>query len=278
MAKLDGRVALITGGARGQGRSHALTLAREGADIVVCDIAEQLETVPYAMSTQEDLDETVALVEDLDRRCVAVKADVRDGGQMQEVVDRAISEYGKIDILLANAGIFTFSTIAKMSDEAWRETIDTNLTGVFNAMRAVVPHMVEQTYGRIVATSSMAGRVGFPNVGHYVATKWGVIGLVKSLAMEVAANGITVNAVCPTGVDTDMIQNEAAYKLFLPDKENPTREDAAGAFAALNAQPIPWVEAQDVSNAILFLVSDDARYITSEAIHVAAGQNASNAV
>lgn len=278
MAKLDGKVALITGGARGQGRSHALTLAREGADIIVCDIAEQMETVPYPMAAQEDLDKTVALVEDLDRRCVAVKADVRDGGEMQGVVDRAISEYGKIDILLANAGIFTFSTIAEMSDQAWRETIDTNLTGVFNSMRAVVPHMVEQNYGRIVATSSMAGRVGFPNIGHYVATKWGVIGLAKSLAMEVASNGITVNAVCPTGVDTDMIQNEAAYRLFLPDAENPTREDAAGAFQALNAIPVPWVEPQDISNAILFLVSDDARYITGEAIHVAAGQNASNAV
>lgn len=278
MAKLDGKVALITGGARGQGRSHALTLAREGADIVVCDIAEQIETVPYPMGTQDQLDETVGLVEDLDRRCVAVKADVRDAGEVGSVVDRALSEYGKIDILLANAGIFTFGTIAEMSDQMWRETIDTNLTGVFNAMHAVVPHMIEQNHGRIVATSSMAGRAGFPNIGHYVASKWGILGLVKSLAMEVAGNGITVNAVCPTGVDTDMIQNEAAYKLFLPDNEHPTREDAAVPFQALNAIPVPWVEAQDVSNAILFLVSDDARYITGEAINVAAGQNASNAV
>ena len=278
MARLDGKVALITGGARGQGRSHALTFAREGADIIVCDVAEQLETVPYEMGTQKQLDETVSMVEDLDRRCVAVKADVRDGGEMRGVVDRAISEFGKIDILCANAGIFTFSTIAEMTDAQWRETIDTNLTGVFNSMRAVVPHMVEQGYGRIVATSSMAGRAGFPNIGHYVATKWGIIGLVKSLAMEVAANGITVNAICPTGVDTVMIQNEAAYKLFLPDAENPTREDAAVPFQGLNAIPIPWVEPQDISNAMLFLVSDDARYITGEAIHVAAGQNAGNAV
>jgi SDR family mycofactocin-dependent oxidoreductase len=278
MARLDGKVALITGGARGQGRSHALTLAREGADIVICDIAEQIETVPYGMGTQEQLDETAGMVEDLDRRCMAVKADVRDAGQMKKVAQDAVSEFGKIDILCANAGIFSFGTVAGMSEQMWRDMIDTNLTGVFNAMRAVVPSMIEQNYGRIVATSSMAGRAGFPNIGHYVAAKWGILGLVKSLAMEVAGNGITVNAVCPTGVDTDMIQNEAAYKLFLPDAENPTREDAAGAFQALNAIPIPWVEPQDISNAILFLVSDDARYITGEAIHVAAGQNASNAV
>lgn len=276
MAKLDGRVALITGGARGQGRSHALALAREGADIVVCDIAEQIDTVPYEMGTQEQLDETTSMVEDLDRRCVAVKADVRDGDQMRSVVERGLSEFGKIDILCANAGIFSFSTIAEMSDEKWHDMIDTNLTGVFNAMRAVVPHMVERGYGRIVATSSMAGRVGFANVGHYVAAKWGVLGLVKTLAQEVASSGITVNAVCPTNVDTDMIQNEAAYRLFLPESEHPTREDAAEAFASLNAIPIPWVEPQDISNAILFLVSEEARYITGEAIHVAAGFNAMN--
>lgn len=278
MARLDGRVALITGGSRGQGRSHALTLAREGADIIICDIAEQVDTVPYEMGTGEQLDETVGMVEDLDRRCVAVKADVRDSGEMRGVADRAISEYGKIDILCANAGIFSFGTVAEMSDQMWHDMIATNLTGVFNSMRAVLPHMVEQNYGRIVATSSMAGRMGMQNIGHYVAAKWGVLGLVKTLSLEVAGNGVTVNAVCPTGVDTDMIQNEAAYRLFLPDNENPTREDAAGAFATLNAQPIPWVEPQDISNAILFLVSDDARYITGEAINVAAGQNASNAV
>lgn len=278
MAKLDGKVALITGGARGQGRSHALTLAREGADIVVCDIADQVETVPYSMGTQDQLDETAGMVEDLDRRCVAVRADVRDADQMHSTAEQAISEFGKIDILSANAGIFSFGTIAEMSDQMWRDMIDTNLTGVFNSMRAVIPHMVEQNHGRIVATSSMAGRMGMPNIGHYVAAKWGILGLVKTLAMEVAGNGITVNAICPTGVDTDMIQNQAAYNLFLPDHENPTREDAAVPFASLNTQPIPWVEPQDISNAILFLVSDDARYITGEAINVAAGQNASNAV
>jgi SDR family mycofactocin-dependent oxidoreductase len=277
MGRFDGKVVLITGGARGQGRSHALAFAREGADVAFCDIASQMDTVPYPMARPEDLDETVTLVEELDRRCVAVRADVRDQGQVQAFADQARTELGRVDFLLANAGIFSFSTVAEMTEDLWRETIDTNLTGVYHAMRAVVPGMVEQGSGRIVATSSMAGKVGFPNIGHYVAAKWGVIGLVKSLAMEVGAHGITVNAVCPTSVDTQMIQNEAAYRLFLPDVANPTREDAGPAFQSLNAIPVPWVEAVDISNAMVFLCSDEARYITGETIAVAAGQNAGNA-
>lgn len=276
MGKLDGRVALITGGARGQGRSHAVTLAREGADIVVCDVARQVDTVPYPMGTSDQLQETVRMVEDLDRRCVAVQADVRDAGQMQGVVERALAEFGQLDILLANAGIFSFGTIADMSDQLWDDMLDTNLKGVFHSLRAVLPHMIERRYGRIVATSSMAGRAGFANIGHYVASKWGVIGLVKSLAMEVGQFGITVNAVCPTAVNTDMIRNEAAYSLFLPDASNPTDEQVTEAFGGLNIMPIPWVEVQDISNAILFLVSDDARYITGNAMPVAAGENAHN--
>lgn len=277
MGKFDGKVVLITGGARGQGRSHALAFAREGADIAFCDIAAQLDSVPYPMARPEDLDETVKLVEELDRRCVAVTADVRDSAQVQGFVDRAITELGRVDVLLANAGVFTFSTIAEMSDDVWKEMIDVNLTGVFHAMRAVLPAMVEQGSGRIIATSSTAGKMGFPNIGHYVASKWGVIGLVKSLAQEVGGNGITVNAICPTGVDTTMIQNEAAYRLFLPDLENPTRDDAAPAFQTLNAIPVPWIEPVDISNAMLFLASDEARYITGETLAVAAGATATNA-
>ena len=155
--------------------------------------------------------------------------------------------------------------------------IDTNLTGVFHAMRAVLPTMIEQRFGRIVATSSMAGKLGFANVGHYVAAKWGVIGLAKSAAIEVAPHGITVNVICPTNVATDMIQNSAAYKLFRPDLENPTQEDAIAGFQSLNPIPIPWVEPIDISNAMAFLCSDDARYITGETLAVAAGFNANNA-
>lgn len=277
MGKFDGKVVLITGGARGQGRSHALAFAREGADVAFCDIAAQIDSVPYPMSRSADLDETIKLVEELDRRCVGVTADVRDGAQVRAFVDRAVTELGRVDFLLANAGIFSFSTIAEMEDDKWQQMIDTNLTGVFHAMRAVLPAMIAQGYGRIVATSSTAGKGGFPNIGHYVAAKWGVIGLVKSLAMEVGGNGITVNAICPTGVDTTMIQNSAAYALFLPDTENPTREDAAPAFQSLNAIPVPWIEPVDISNAMVFLCSDEARYITGETLAVAAGATAANA-
>ena len=277
MGQFDGKTVLITGGARGQGRSHALAFAREGADVAFCDIAAQITSVPYELSTPEDLAETIEQVEALDRRCVGMTADTRDGPRVREVVDEAVTELGRVDFCLANAGIFTFSTVAEMADEVWSETIDTNLTGVFHTLRAVLPHMLERGSGRIVATSSMAGKMGFPNIAHYVAAKWGVIGLVKSTAQEVAASGITVNAVCPTGVNTTMIQNQAAYELFLPDVEQPTREDAAPAFQALNAIPVPWVEPEDISATMIFLCSDGARYITGETIAVAAGQNASNA-
>jgi len=277
MGKFDGKVVLITGGARGQGRSHALKFAGEGADVAFCDIASQIETVPYGMSKESDLADTVKMVEDLDRRCVGVRADVRDRDQVDEFVTRARSELGRVDFLLANAGIFSFSPVAEMSDTAWNDMIGTNLTGVFHAMRAVLPIMIEQNFGRIVATSSMAGKGGFGTIGHYVAAKWGVIGLVKSVAMEVAGNGITVNAVCPTTVNTDMIQNEAAYKLFLPDAAKPTKDEASAAFQSLNTIPVPWVESIDISNTMAFLCSDEARYITGETIAVAAGQNAANA-
>jgi SDR family mycofactocin-dependent oxidoreductase len=277
MGKFDGKVVLITGGARGQGRSHALRFAREGADVAFCDIAAQIDTVPYGMAGEGDLAETVKLVEDLDRRCVGVRADVRDRSQVDSFVEQAVTELGRVDFLLANAGIFSFSTVAEMDESTWDDMIGTNLTGVFHAMRAVLPHMIAQGSGRIVATSSMAGKSGFGNIGHYVATKWGVIGLVKSVAMEVGAHGITVNAVCPTTVDTDMIQNQAAYRLFLPDAADVTRDDAAVAFQSLNRIPVPWVETIDISNTMAFLCSDEARYITGETIAVAAGQNAANA-
>lgn len=277
MGKLDGKIALITGGARGQGRSHALTLARNGADIVICDIPRDYETMPYVMGTEEQMNETVRLVEELGRRCVAVKADIRDSRQMQDVADRAVAEFGRIDILCANAGVGSYVKVANMTDQQWNETLDTNLTGTFYSIRAVLPQMIRQQYGRIVATASMAGRVGYQNLGHYVASKWGVIGLVKSTALEVAQEGITVNVVCPGTVNTDMVQHETSYRLFRPNLENPTKEDVAAVLQRLHPIPVPWVEPEDVSNAVLFLVSDDARYITGEAIHVAAGLNSNNA-
>jgi SDR family mycofactocin-dependent oxidoreductase len=273
VGKLDGKVALITGGARGQGRAHAVTMAREGADIVVCDIDEQIDSVPYPLATEADLAETVKRVADLNRRCVAVKADVRSLRQMQVVVEHALSEFGRVDILLANAGVASNSPIAQMSDQQWREMIDVNLTGVFNSFRAVVPHMIERGFGRIVATASVVARMGATNSGHYAAAKWGVIGLVKSLALEVAANGITVNAVLPAGVNTDLIHNKATYTLLRPDLDHPTREDVMSMFEAGPG----LLEPEDVSNAILLLVSDDRGFFNGETLTLSAGLSASNA-
>lgn len=273
MGRFEGRVVFVTGGARGQGRSHALAFAREGADIVFCDLAEQLKSVPYPMSTMEDVQTTINLVRSLGKRCIGIKADVRDRKQVQSVVDKAISEYGRIDILLANAGIMTFGQVAEMSEEMWNETIDTCLNGVFNAMSATVPHMIAQKYGRIVATSSGAGKVGCGNLAHYCAAKWGVIGLVKSLAKEVGRYGITVNAVSPTEVNTRMIMNDATYHLFRPELKEPGPSDIAPICQAMNALPVPWVEPEDVSNLILWLCSDEAHCTTGHVFPPDAGRN-----
>lgn len=277
MGRFDGKTVLITGGARGQGRSHALAFAREGADIVVTDIAKQVDTVPYTMSSEADLKETVAQVEALDQRCLAIQADARDTAAVNGAVAQAVDQFGKIDVLLVNHGLLSLSTVADMSDEVWDDVISSDLTGVFKSVRAVIPHMVAQKSGRIVATASMAGRTGLPTVAHYCAAKWGVIGFVKSVAREVAADGVTVNCVCPTNVDTDMIHNPAFYALFAPGVDNPTREDVIPGFQSLNAVPVPWIESIDISNAMMFLASDEARYITGEALHVSAGWNAFNA-
>jgi SDR family mycofactocin-dependent oxidoreductase len=274
MGKLDGRVAFITGGARGQGRSHAVTFAEEGADIVVCDIADDIATVPYPMARPVDLDQTVKLIEERGRRCIAIQADVRDSAQINSAVARAIDEFGKIDILLANAGICGFGKFWEISDDMWDDMIATDLTGVFKTMRAVVPHMIKRRSGRIIATSSMGGRMGNANLAHYVAAKWGVIGLVKTLAVEVAKDGITVNAVCPSAVDTDMVHNDALYGLFCPDLKNPTRADVEPRYAAMNQIPVAWLDPAEISRAMVFLASDDARYITGSTVDVDCGATA----
>jgi SDR family mycofactocin-dependent oxidoreductase len=277
MGNFDGKVAFITGGARGQGRSHALHLARAGADIVICDALGAQPTAPVHMASEDDLKETVRLIEAEGRKILTRQVDVRDLAGLTQFADDAVAEFGKIDIALANAGIMSFGPLDEMSATVWQDTIDTNLTGVFNTFRAVVPHMKKAGYGRIVATSSGGGRLGFPNLSHYVAAKWGVIGLVKSLALEVCKDGITVNAVTPTNVNTDMIRNKPTVELFMPGVENPTQEQIEEAFV-INPMGIPWLEPSDVSKLIMFLVSDDAKYITGETMGPLAGQAANNAV
>jgi SDR family mycofactocin-dependent oxidoreductase len=272
MGRVDGKVALVTGAARGQGRSHALRLAEEGAEIVAVDICDQIQTVEYQMARPDDLNETVRRIEDLDRRVVARQADVRELGQVEAAVQQGLSEFGHIDIVCANAGIFSTAPSWELSAQAWQDMIDVNLTGVFNTVRAVIPSMIERGQGgSIILTSSTAGIRGFTNFSHYTAAKHGVVGLMRSLTNELAPHRIRVNTVNPTSVNTDMIQNDMVYRLFRPDLDKPTRQDFADAFTTLNALPVPWVEPIDVSNAVLFLASDEARYVTGITLPVDAG-------
>lgn len=272
--RAEGKVALITGAARGQGRSHAVGLAEEGADIIALDIGADMDSVPYPLATPEDLAETVRLVEATGRRIVARQVDVRDPEGMQSTVDDAVAELGRLDIVSANAGILSIGSTHELTEQTWDEMIGVNLSGVWRTAKVAIPHILAGGRGgSIVITSSMAGLSGQRGIGHYSAAKSGLMGLTRSLALELAPSYIRVNTLHPTNVDTAMIHNEATYRIFLPDTENPTREQFAVPAQGMNVIPIPWVEAQDVTNALLFLVSDDARYITGVALPIDAGSS-----
>lgn len=273
MGQLDGKVAFITGAARGQGRSHALRLAREGADIIGVDLCEQVGTVQYAMSTPEDLAQTAKEVEDLDRRIVTRQADVRDKRSLQEAFDAGVAELGRVDIILANAGIAN-QVGGEPEDEerGWQDVIDINLTGAWKTVKATVPHMIEAgRKGSVILTSSVAGLIAFPNLAHYTAAKHGVTGLMRVFAIELAGHGIRVNSIHPATVDTPMVSNPFSYELFLGGVKGATREEAALGMAPMNALNIPWVETIDVSNAVLYLASDESRYVTGTTSVIDAG-------
>jgi (+)-trans-carveol dehydrogenase len=267
MGRVEGKVAFITGAARGQGRSHALRLAEEGADIIAVDLCAQVDTVPYPMATPEDLAETVNQVEALDRRIVASQADVRDEEALQTAVAHGVAELGKLDIVCANAGIASYGPAVDMTAKTWQDMIDINLTGVFNTCKAAMPHISDG--GSVVIASSTAGLMGLANTAHYSSAKHGVVGLMRVLAHELADRMIRVNSVHPTVVKTDMVWNEPTFGLFNPD--NPTEEAFLEAATALNMLPIAYVEARDISNAVLFLASDESRYITGVTLPIDAG-------
>jgi SDR family mycofactocin-dependent oxidoreductase len=271
---LDGQVALVTGAARGQGRAHAEGLARDGASVVICDIGEDIETVPYSLGRKDELEETAELVRSHGRRCLPMVCDVRSASDVELLVTAALEDFGRLDILVANAGIVSFGRLETLSDQAWNDVIATNLTGVFYAMRAVVPHMRSRGYGRIIATASMAGRGGTVNAGHYVASKWGVIGLVKSLAREVAADGITVNAICTTHVDTAIVHSSAMYEQLRPDLAGPTRADVLPALTAAHQIPVPLVSPEDVALVSRYLALPSTRFVTGSTLDVALGNTA----
>jgi SDR family mycofactocin-dependent oxidoreductase len=270
--RVEGKVAFITGAARSQGRSHAVRLAEEGADIIAVDLCGPVESIGmYPPATEDDLAETVRQVEALDRRIVASKADVRDTAALRGAVDDGVAQLGRLDIVLANAGVFELQPSLELSDGAWQEMIDINLTGVWNTCKVALPHLIESGGGAIVITSSTAGLKGTPNTIHYTAAKHGVIGIMRTLANEFGKQSVRVNTVHPTGVDTVMIQNEKTWGLFTPEDPHPTREKFTEIFETLHPLPVPYVEPRDISNAILFLVSDEARYITGVTLPVDAG-------
>ena len=276
MSRLEGKVAFITGAARGQGRSHALRLAADGADIVAVDVCAEIETVPYPLGTAAELAETKAGVEAAGRRCVTATADIRSLEQLGAAVDLAKEAFGKIDILVSNAGIWSASTDSwSLDEDVWQTMIDINLTGQWKTAKAVVPTMIEGgNGGAITITSSSIGLKATTGNVHYTSAKHGVIGLVRTLAHELGPHNIRVNAVCPTTVNSPMITNDALYSLFRPDLESPGLADAEGGLNDLNILDVAMMEPAEVSAAISWLVSDDARYVTGIALPVDAGSTA----
>ena len=262
--RVAGKVAFITGAARGQGRAHAIRLAEEGADIIAVDICRDYDTVGYPLATEADLAETVKAVEALDRRIVATVADVRDAVGLKAAVDDGVAQLGRLDIVSANAGICTIQTWEEVTPQVWQDTLDTNLTGVWNTMVVSVPHLIAAGGGSIICTSSTAGIKGLPYLAPYVAAKHGVVGIARTMANELARHSIRVNTVHPTGVDTPMGTGLGGLEPLI------NRDPNLGPIY-MNTLPVEIVEPRDISNAVLFLASDEARYVTGLEFTVDAG-------
>jgi (+)-trans-carveol dehydrogenase len=272
--RVEGKVAFITGAARGQGRAHAVRLAQEGADIIAVDICKKIDTVDViAASTPEDLAETADLVKGHNRRIVTAEVDVRDYDALKAAVDSGVEQLGRLDIIVANAGIGNGGqTLDKTSEADWTAMIDINLSGVWKSVKAGVPHILAGGRGgSIILTSSVGGLKAYPHCGHYVAAKHGVVGLMRTFAVELGAQNIRVNSVHPTNVNTPLFMNDDTMKLFRPDLENPGPDDMKVVGQLMHTLPIGWVEPEDIANAVLFLASDEARYITGVTLPVDGG-------
>jgi SDR family mycofactocin-dependent oxidoreductase len=262
--RVAGKVAFITGAARGQGRAHAIRLAEEGADIIAIDICRDYDTVGYPLATEADLAETVKAVEALDRRIVATVADVRDAGALKAAVDDGVAQLGRLDIVSANAGVCTIQSWDEVTPQVWQDTLDTNLTGVWNTMVVSVPHLIAAGGGSIICTSSTAGIKGLPYLAPYVAAKHGIVGIARTMANELARHSIRVNTVHPTGVDTPMGTGLGGLEPLI------NRDPNLGPIY-MNTLPVEIVDPRDISNAVLFLASDEARYVTGLEFTVDAG-------
>jgi SDR family mycofactocin-dependent oxidoreductase len=270
--RLTGKVAFVTGAARGQGRSHAVRLAAEGADIIAVDALEQFSSVKYPLATKADLDETVAQIEALDRRVFARQADVRDLAALRAVVDEGVAGLGRLDVVVANAGIATYAPALDLTEDEWDEMIAINLSGVWRTVRASVPHIKQGGEGgSVIITSSASGLRAIPNASHYAAAKHGLVGFMRVLALELGRDRIRVNTIHPTTVDTPMVQNQATLDLFLPGQADQSQEAFTRIARRLNPIPVPWIQPSTVSDLVAFLASDEAEFITGAAIPVDAG-------
>jgi SDR family mycofactocin-dependent oxidoreductase len=270
--RLDGKVALITGAARGIGRAQAVRFAPEGADVIALDVCGPVDTVLIPPATPEDLAETARLVAAAGRRAVTDIVDVRDADGLGAAADRGVERLGGLDIVCATAGITWRGVATDMSEQVWQTMLDVNLTGVWRTCKVAVPHLIARGSGSVILVSSIAGLRGLVGVAHYTAAKHGVVGLMRSLANELAPHGIRVNTVHPTNVDTPMIQNDVVSSAFRPDLDRPpTRAEFAEAARSMNMLDVPWVEPVDVANASLFLASEGARYVTASTLTVDAG-------
>lgn len=271
---LEGKTALVSGAARGQGRAVALALARQGVVVWAADLCAPSDTAPYPLADSSDLAETARMVTAAGGECHTTELDVRDPTAVNTLVDRIDSETSGIDILVTCAGIVGFAPAAELTDEQWADMLATNLTGTFHCIRAVLPRMAAKRSGRIVAISSMSGRQGTPNLAHYSASKWGVIGLIKSVALEYATLGVTANVICPTNVDTPMLHNPALYSLFAPDLENPTRDQVEPRYARMSPMQIPWSPPEAIADAVEHLVGESGHYVTGSVLDVGMGSAA----
>lgn len=270
--RVAGKVALITGAAKGQGRSHAIRLAEEGASIFALDICAQIPGIDHPMGTEEDLAETAKAVEAVGGQIETLVCDVRDLEGMQHAADSCVERFGGVDIVCANAGIASHGATWELTRAAWQDMIDVQLTGVWHTVRATLPPMIAAGRGgSIIITSSSAGLVGIRNLSHYSAAKTAVVGYCRAVAQEVGEYSIRINTVHPSAVPTDLAINAASLKLFLPDHPDPGPADVAPLYQSMHMLPIPWVETVDISNAVLWLASDEARYVTGIALPVDAG-------
>ncbi|OBI09540.1 3-ketoacyl-ACP reductase [Mycolicibacter heraklionensis] len=276
MGRVAGKVAFITGAARGQGRSHALRLAEEGADIIAVDLCQDIETIGYPMARPEDLEETAKLVEKTGRGIVTAQADVRDAAALKTALEAGLAEFGKLDIVVAQAGVAGMKGNPPL--QAWTDVINTNLVGTINGIQVALPHLSEGA--SIIATSSAAALMdahlkpdpgGDPGGRAYMTSKRLIAQYVHDIATELAVRGIRANVIHPTNCNTDMLQSEPMYRSFRPDLEHPTRADAEPVFYVQQAMKVPFIEPEDISNAVLWLASDEARYVTGMQLRVDAG-------